>query len=1024
LGETDKALEYYKQALQFYRQTKDLSGQASTLSGVGSVYASRNEHKQAEEYYQQALELQKTIQRQLQQTLPPASSVAVPQKNATLEQIQQKTQAELARYQYFNQQFSILNTIATNYSLMGDDRQQIAYLNQALAVAREGGLIQNEADILSDIGQAHFYLGETEKAKDFLKQALKLQRAINYAQGEAETLSKIAFVNQNSGEFQQALDNLNQALGIHKQQQNTFLEGQTLSEMALVYKDLGAYDLSIAKYEEALKIFQQKYPLLTASTLYLTGIAYWQRGKSQKTPEDYVQARKSFEMALKDAHKQGSVLQEASNLFGIARTYESLKDYPQAIANANQALELSRKHNLKDAQGTALNVLSIVYEAAGDYQKALDANKQALSLSQQLGDLSSQASAYQNQGKIYTSMKQPQQAIEAYKQELKLGQQIGKISHETIALRQMAMIERDRGNLKQAKTHIDTAIKIIENTRSKVSSNDWRTSYFATVQDYYKFYIDLLMQLHKKDPSKQYNARALHISERSRARGLLELLTEAGADIRKGVDPQLLTEEKRLQQLINARAKLLQDLHDKPETEPAKVKLKKEVEDFLTQQKELQTKIRTTSPKYAQIQYPEPLKLPQIQQQLDKDTLLLQYSLGKERSYLWVVTPNSLNTYELSGREAIEKSAGTFKELLKKCQKPGLDCQKLPTEQKAKDFQEITQAATELSKVILAPVAQKLAKKRLVIVADGALQEIPFAALAQPNQNSPTSLEKSPQAGKSNYQPLLVNHEIVNLPSVTAIAIHREDLSKRQPAPKTLAVLADPVFTLDDQRFTGKPPSLAPELNNVEQSSLRRAARNLKRTQWARLPGTRKEAEQILKLVSPSETLYAFDFDANYNLATSQQLKQFRFILFATHGFADPINPELSGIVLSQIDKQGKPNIPGILHLGDIFNLDLGADLVVLSACETGVGKDVQGEGLMGLTRGLMYAGARRAVVSLWQIDDSGTSELMPQFYTAILQQKASPTTALREAQLKLWQQKNWQNPYYWAAFTLQGEWR
>ena len=118
--------------------------------------------------------------------------------------------------------------------------------------------------------------------------------------------------------------------------------------------------------------------------------------------------------------------------------------------------------------------------------------------------------------------------------------------------------------------------------------------------------------------------------------------------------------------------------------------------------------------------------------------------------------------------------------------------------------------------------------------------------------------------------------------------------------------------------------------------------------------GTRKEAEQILKLVSPSETLYAFDFDANYNLATSQELKQYRFILFATHGFTDPINPELSGIVLSQIDKQGKPNIPSTLHLGDIFNLDLGADLVVLSACKTGVGK--QGEGLMGLTRKLMYA--------------------------------------------------------------------
>ncbi|MEH2320400.1 CHAT domain-containing protein [Nostoc sp.] len=264
---------------------------------------------------------------------------------------------------------------------------------------------------------------------------------------------------------------------------------------------------------------------------------------------------------------------------------------------------------------------------------------------------------------------------------------------------------------------------------------------------------------------------------------------------------------------------------------------------------------------------------------------------------------------------------------------------------------------------------------------------------------------------------------MVNLPSVTAIATHREDLNKRQPAPKILAVLADPVFAADDDRFTGKPPSLGPELKG-EQSSLQQAARNLNRAGWGRLLGTRTEAEQILKLVPVSESLYAFDFDANYNLATSPKLKQYRFILFATHGFADPINPESSGIVLSQINKEGKSNNPSILRLRDIFNLDLGADLVVLSACETGLGKDVQGEGLVGLTRGLMYAGAKSAVVSLWQVNDTATSELMPQFYTAMLQQKASPITALREAQLKLWQQEDWRNPYYWAAFTLQGEWR
>ncbi|NEU72371.1 CHAT domain-containing protein, partial [Hassallia byssoidea VB512170] len=157
---------------------------------------------------------------------------------------------------------------------------------------------------------------------------------------------------------------------------------------------------------------------------------------------------------------------------------------------------------------------------------------------------------------------------------------------------------------------------------------------------------------------------------------------------------------------------------------------------------------------------------------------------------------------------------------------------------------------------------------------------------------------------------------------------------------------------------------------------------------------------------------------------TNPQLSQYRFLHFATHGFADPNNPELSGIVLSLVDKQGKPANKGYLRLGDIFNLDFAADLIVLSACETGLGKDVNGEGLVGLTRGLMYAGAERVGVSLWQVDDAGTAQLMQEFYTQMLKQGKSPTVALRAAQLKFWENSTLKNPYYWSAFTLQGEWR
>ena len=310
--------------------------------------------------------------------------------------------------------------------------------------------------------------------------------------------------------------------------------------------------------------------------------------------------------------------------------------------------------------------------------------------------------------------------------------------------------------------------------------------------------------------------------------------------------------------------------------------------------------------------------------------------------------------------------------------------------------------------MILAPVADKLGNKRLAIVADGALQSVPFAALSDPTLNS-------------SYQPLIVNHEIVNLPSVTAITIQRQRLSSRSEAPKLLAVLADPVFEASDSRLKNQKPTFTE--SNLNRSILQRALTNLKRDGMRRLPGTRQEAEAILKLVPSQKGLHAYDFDANYNFVSSSKLKEYRFLLFATHGIVDTTNPEFSGIVLSQVDKQGKPVDRGYLRLGDIFNLDLGAELVVLSACETGLGKDVKGEGLIGLTRGLMYAGSKRAVVSLWQVSDEGTSKLMPIFYKAVLQGKA-PTIALREAQLQLWNSEEWQSPYYWAAFTLQGDWR
>ena len=966
-----QALGKWEKALELWRKVEDKKLQAAVTLGIGRINDLLGYKQKALKFYNQALPL-------------------------------------MREFGDKSGQATILYNIGGVYYSSGDKHKALKFYNQALSLSRELRNKSGQATTLNDIGRVYYSLGNKHKALKFFNQALPLSRELRNKSGQAKTLNNIGVVYYSLGNKHKALKYYNQALSLLRKAGNKSGQAQTLNNIGSVYYSLGSK-------QQALKFFNQALPLMRevedksgqAQTLNNIGSVYSSLGSKQ-------QALKYYNLALPLIREVEDKAGEAAIRNNIGSIYYSLGGKQQALKYYNLALSLFRKAGNKNEEAKTLNNIGAVYYSSGDKQQAREFYKLALLLMREVEDKTGQATTLNNIGFVHFDSGEKQQAIEKYSQALSLIREVEDKTGEATTLNNIAFLHRDNGNLQAALSNSKAAIDIIETLRTKVDSNDLRTSYFATQQHTYELHIDILMQLHKQNPSKGYDIQALNISEKSRARGLLELLTEANADIRKGANPGLLAEEKQLQQQIEAKEKLrLEIVNDEknkndPIAQDAVKRLEEEIQNHIFEYKQLIVIIKQSNPQYAALKYPEPLNLNQIQQQLDKDTVLLQYSLGEKRSYLWTVTPNSLDSHELPKREQIETAASKFKELLKKCESPLIKCQELPAEQKAKDFQEISQAATELSKLVFAPVAGKLGKKRLVIVADGALLEIPFAALSEPNQ--------------TNYQPLLVNREIVNLPSVSAIAIHRNELKQRQTAPKTLAVLADAVFSNDDERVTGKPPALAPEMD-LRDLTMRKAAKNYNRAGWGRLKGTRTEAEEILKLIPASDTLQAFDFDANYNWITNKQLKQYRFIHLATHGFANPDNPELSGILLSAVDKQNKPLDRVNLLLGDIFNLDWGADLVVLSACETGLGKGVPGEGLIGLTRGLMYAGAEHAVISLWQVDDKATSKLIPQIYQAILEKKASPATALRQAQLQMWQQKEWRNPYYWAAFTSQGEW-
>jgi len=326
--------------------------------------------------------------------------------------------------------------------------------------------------------------------------------------------------------------------------------------------------------------------------------------------------------------------------------------------------------------------------------------------------------------------------------------------------------------------------------------------------------------------------------------------------------------------------------------------------------------------------------------------------------------------------------------------------------------------ATALSEMVLKPVAHLMGQKRLLLVADGALQYIPFDALP-----TPRSVELDHQIAE-DQAPLVLQNEIINLASASTLAVIRQGELQRG-AGKLVVVLADPVFESNDPRVaaTGNNSSAAQIPASIHYNVVRDIVAP-GQSGIPRLLATRQEAEAIMKVTPFGEGLTAMDFDAGITLTSRGELGRYRIVHFATHGVIDTNHPELSGIMLSQFNRDGKSE-DGFLQLHDIYNLDLSqTQLVVLSACRTGLGKDVKGEGLIGLTRGFMYAGSKSVIASLWKVDDRATAELMKRFYEAMFEEGLTPAAALRKAKESMWRESRWRAPYFWAAFVLQGEYK
>jgi CHAT domain-containing protein/Tfp pilus assembly protein PilF len=847
-------------------------------------------------------------------------------------------------------------------------------------------------------------------AEKYYKEELSEERRLGTKSiSIAVTLSDLGILAIKKGNFVEAEAGFREALTIQRDlAPRDRLMATILGNLAVLADDQGDLASAEAYYRQAITIAEHRPDPEGRLALLLADLG------------DLVQRRGDPQMAFRYDRRALTLAERANPGSTQVATILSFMgelelDYGQIeIATKYQKRALAiRNREEPRSLSVALSLESLGYiaETSGDLAKADDLYHQALAIAERLASPPLELAGFLNSlGEVAIQQQEWDKAEELYRRSIEVSEKIAPTWDQFDAQAGLARAARHKQQSESAARAYQRALDILENQTVRLGGSDEvRAGFRARHNQFYREYVSFLVE------RKQVDA-ALEVLENARARTLVELLKSANADVRQGVDPTLLTRQSNLQKLLNGKTQYRLRLLTMEHSDEELSSLNTEVEGLSQRYHQLEAEIRATSPAYAALTQPPRLSVHEIQRLLDPGTLLLEYSLSDEHSYVWAVTNDSLEVHQLSSREEIERKARElYSALTAQSQEAQPDAGTSAARTKADA--EYARAAQALSRLILAPLSTLLPGKRLVIVSDGALQYIPFSALPSPNRSS---------------VPMVVEHEIVNLPSVSVLAEIRRASEDRLEPSREVAILADPVFDASDDRVDKVQQAQASNERKVAPPSsaarMSRSASDVGRLRggklnFDRLPYSRQESQAIAAIAGRHSAMQALDFNASRKTAVSPELAHYRIVHFATHGLMDSEHPEFSGLVLSLVNNQGKPQ-DGFLSLEDIYNLKLPVDLVVLSGCETGLGKEISGEGLIGLTRGFMYAGARRVVASLWTVDDLATSELMARFYRAMERDKMPPAAALRKAQIEMWTQKSWHSPYNWAGFQIQGEWK
>ena len=565
-----------------------------------------------------------------------------------------------------------------------------------------------------------------------------------------------------------------------------------------------------------------------------------------------------------------------------------------------------------------------------------------------------------------------------------------------------ALRTREEGRAEAIET-LERAIEIVEAARGELHLPSFRATFLGGWQVIYGELVDLLATASLvaksrgfRDQAEAYLARSLEVAEQAKARALLDRLAfPARHEAARAEEPvsalETTVETLEAQALHPASAETIEGSGERGAPAPEETRA-----DLRRARFELDLSREATHRSEPPSPIAQPASFESLRAEIDAETTVLVYQLGPERSWLWRLERDRQELHALPPGPDLEAAARNTHELLPLQAHRGYG--------KATD-----KALVLLSRLLLSPIDHEITRPRLVLVPDGALHLVPFAALPLPTDGSPAP------------EPLGARHEIVHLPSASTLTALRHRASQSDEPSETrsggIALVVDPVFESSDPRLGGSP---AAEATSPRLEVTRRALSG----RLGRLPATAEEGQRIAAIAEQAgvETETFPGFEAHRELVTGGTLDPFRILHFATHGVVDAEDPALAGLVLSLYDAQGQPR-DGLLRTRDLYRHPLAADLVVLSACRTALGQEIRGEGLVGLADAFFAAGARQLVVSLWDVDDRATAALMTRFYRHLLLHQRGPAAALHHAQAELRHETEWRSPSHWAAFVAVGDW-